>query len=252
MKRIFSILICCCLPALLSAQTGTIKVSKPKPPPVPVLASPPYYIDISTRWYINCGTGRFSDIADDVPVVSFEQKYFLNSFSNQLKTTENRALSLPGNYIAIGTIGYKRILGYKFPGYYMFSYLIPAKIKLNDALNEKLKGFNLTFSAAGQNVINKNHLEIFFTEGLKLGQLKILNDNNEKLTNNLLAAYLGLAAKLRISRFTIFAVSQFDYNLSSGSWKKAWFSKPQAEQISSFNQNGLIFSVGINYRFKKI
>lgn len=214
------------------SQKGTIKISKPKPPQNTVQE------DSSSHLF-------------EMTTVSFEQKYFLSNFDKQLKTIKNRDIMLPCNYLSIGMIEYFSVnRKYSYPGYFMFSYLLPTKIKLYDSINEKLKGFNFKFSAAGQNVINKKHFETFFTEGLEFGRLKIVNDKKDKLKNGILAPYLGIVMRVTISRFSCFAISQFNYDFSTSKWKKTWFSKGQEEQIPGFNQTGLVFSFGIKYRFK--
>lgn len=232
MERIYLTFIFCLIAISTFSQKGTIKISKPKPPKNTALE------DSTSHLF-------------EMTAISFEQKYFLSNFDKQLKTIKNRNLMLPCNYLSIGMIEHFSVSrGYSFPGYFIFSYLLPTKIELNDSINEKLKGFNLKFSVAGQNVINKKHFEIFFVEGLEVGRLKIVNDKNDKLKNGLLAPYFGIVLRLTISRFTCFAVSQFNYDFSASKWKKTWFSKKQDEQIPGFNQTGMVFSFGIKYRFK--
>ena len=77
-------------------------------------------------------------------IFSFEQKYFLSDFGKQLKTINQYEMEQPCNYISLSVIEQFLITRgqYTFPGYWTFSYLIPSSIKINDSINERLKGFN--------------------------------------------------------------------------------------------------------------
>ncbi len=247
MKHIFSILICCCLPVFLSAQTGTIKVSKPKS----LKSQAP--IDSLNTSIDNYSKNKHHLF--ELTTFSYEQKYFFSDLDKQFKTIDNNGkMSLPCNYISMSIIDQFDITRswYNYPGYFTFSYLIPSTITFNDSIKEKLRGFNLKISFAGQNIIDRNHCAVFFTEGINCGRLKIINEKNEKAKNAIFAPYLGLVVRLTFSRFTLFAVSQVDYDISSSHWKKTWFSKNQENEIPNFKQGGLTFSLGINYSINKI
>lgn len=190
----------------------------------------------------------------ELTTFSFEQKYFLSDFGKQLKTINQYQMEQPCNYISLSVIEQFNITRgkYNFPGYWTFSYLLPSSIKINDSINERLKGFNLKIPFGGQNIIRKKHLGLFFTEGLTFGRLKLVNEDKEKLKNAILAPYIGLVIRGTIKRLTFFAISEFNYDLSSAKWKKTWVSKKQQESIPSFKQSGLNFSIGINYSLNKL
>lgn len=185
---------------------------------------------------------------------SFEQKYFLSDFGKQLKTVNQYEMEQPCNYISLSVIEQFNVTrgNYSFPGCWTFSYLLPSSITVNDSLNEKLKGFNMKIPFWGQNVIRKRHLGVFFAEGLTFGRLKLVNEKKLKLKNPIFAPHIDLVLRFTAKRLTFFAISEFNYDLSSAKWKKTWVSKKQQETIPGFNQSGLNFSVGINYSLNKI
>jgi len=132
------------------------------------------------------------------------------------------------------------------PGYIKFSYLIPKKMQI-DFKEQNLRGFNFTFSVYGHNIIAKKHLSLMLTEGFNLGRLKLVNQEKQKMKNMIIAPFVGLVTRLSISKFSLFAIAQYDYDISSKMWKKQWFHKGQDIHIPGIRQSGLTLSTGVGY-----
>lgn len=202
----------------------------------------------------SCSQTTSSHHLFEATTFSFEQKCFLSDFGRQLKTLNQYEISKPCNYVTLAIMGDKFTIGrgYDYPGYFAFSYLLPADIIVNDSINEDIKGFNLKLSFAGQSLIHRKHLGIFLTEGWTFGRLKLVNEDKQKLKNPILAPFIGLVIRATIKRLSFFAISEFNYDLSSAKWKKTWVSKKQQESIPGFKQGGLNFSIGVNFSLNKI
>jgi hypothetical protein len=226
-----------CIANIHAQEKGTIKIGKPQSPKPEAKKN----VDTTSHHHLF-----------ELTVFSFEQKYFLSDFGKQLKTLNQYQMEQPCNYISLSIITDQYIGPYRYPSYFIFSYLLPANITVNDSIKERLNGYNMRFSFLGQNIIRKKHLGLFFTEGLTFGRLKLVNEDKEKLKNAILAPYIGLVIRGTIKRLTFFAISEFNYDLSSAKWKKTWVSKKQQESIPSFKQSGLNFSIGINYSMNKL
>ena len=110
-----------------------------------------------------------------------------------------------------------------------------------------LRGFNLNLPVYGHKIIDKKYFGIFISEGIQVGRLKLVNDQKQKMKNMIIAPYVGLVTRLSISKFSLFAIAQYDYDISSKMWKKQWFHKGQDIHIPGIRQSGLTLSAGVGY-----
>ena len=62
-----------------------------------------------------------------------------------------------------------------------------------------------------------------------------------------IAPFVGLVAKVNISKICISFIAQYDYDISSKMWKKQWFHKGQETHIPGIRQSGLTLSAGVGY-----
>ena len=184
--------------------------------------------------------------------IDLNNKFFQDNFDGNLKSInrisqeefnlESISISYLSNSIPVTR-------KYIMAGYMRFSYVLPKKI-LVDTLEQNLRGFNFTFPFFGQNVISQKNISLFFTEGIQVGRLKLVNNENQKMKNMIFAPYIGLVTRLSISHFSLFASAQYDYDISSKTWKKQWFNNGQDIFIPGIRQSGLTFSLGIGYNFE--
>ncbi len=179
---------------------------------------------------------------------SYGQKYASSNFDSQLKTMSGGKFSMPCNYFSIGMIG-EIIVNRRrsYTGIVNFSYLVPTMITINDSVKEKLNGFTYTFSVFGQKIVKKKHFEMFLTEGISMGRLKMTNGNNQKLKNPSFAPFAGLVMRVSFSKFSLFSIAQFDYDISKSSWHRMNKGSSQNITVSPLHQGGYTFSFGINY-----
>jgi hypothetical protein len=199
-----------------------------------------------------------SNFRSDGYVIEYSQKFFNNDFGGNLKSIKN----IESNSLSVETISLTYVsdniavsggisrFSY-LSGYLRFSYVIPKKIFI-DSVEQNLRGFNFTMPFYGKNLVKKKNLSLFYTFGVQVGRLKLVREENEqkqKTKNMTFAPYVGLVAKVNISKVCISFIAQYDYDISSKMWKNQWFHKGQDVHFNGIRQSGLTFSTGVGYAF---
>ena len=174
-------------------------------------------------------------------VVLYSQNYYYNPID--IHASKN------GNYLNSFGIGYVvEVLtssGYDFPAYFLFSYLIPKTVYFDN--EQRMYGFDMRVSLAGQNVVDNRYFHFFVTEGIGFGRLKLVNDKGQKMKNPFFYPFVGLVSKVELSKFSFLVIAQFNLDISSGKWKELWFVDGQTFDLPRVNQSGINLSVGVCY-----
>jgi len=176
----------------------------------------------------------------------YGQKFFHDDFNGSLKSIN----AIESNSLPIQTISFSLLTdinispSLKFPSYLRFTYVIPEEVEI-DSVSQTLRGFNFNFPLFGHRIVDQKIFGLFISEGIQVGRLKLVDDDNRKMKNMIIAPYVGLVTKFNFSKITITALAQYEFDISSTIWKKQWFHKGQDVQFNGLRQSGLTFSVGI-------
>lgn len=188
-------------------------------------------------------------------IIEYGQKFFHDHFNGNLKSIKNiESNSLSAETISLTFVSSNIAVSGGFSktpylsGYLRFSYVIPKKIVV-DSVEQNLKGFNFSFPVYGKNIVLKKNFSMFYTTGIQIGRLKLVDEENRKMKNMTIAPYVGLVAKVNIAKICISFIAQYDYDISSKMWKKQWFHKGQDVHFDGLRQSGLTFSAGVGYAF---
>ena len=182
--------------------------------------------------------------------IEYGQKFFHNDFNRSLKSIDNiESNQLSVDMISLNFMNYLYVgRRMKFISYSRFSFILPKQIEI-DFVSQKLRGFNMTLPIYGHRLIDKKNFGLFISEGVQIGRLKLVDNEKRKMKNMTIAPYVGLVAKVNISKVCISFIAQYDYDISSKMWKKQWFHKGQDVHFDGLRQSGLTFSAGVGYAF---
>lgn len=138
---------------------------------------------------------------------------------------------------------------YTYPGYLNFSYQLPQSIAINDTSQQRLSGYGINISMAGQKILNREHFYLFITEGVGFGRIKLKNQQNQALKNPYFSPFAGVVASIRFRSFSFVFISHFDLDLSSSKWKEMCFATSPLPALPDVNQSGLRLKLGISWCF---
>ena len=178
----------------------------------------------------------------------YGEKYFINDFQSQFKTINSLDYNTPLNYIGIAVLGEFNInRWYAYPGQLMYTFIIPSVINVNDSIKETTYGFNFKLSLAGQWLVKKRNLRIFLTEGLYAGRLKVIDQDKKRLKNSNQGIFGSLILCVHSGRFSLFAMTELDLDITQSKWQKIWVAKRQNNELPNFNQSAINIALGIRF-----
>lgn len=183
--------------------------------------------------------------------LSYDQKYYINSFNNQLKSFNQFNFQQPVNAISFGSI-VKLSSTYTYNGFDSYTgltFYLPDYITINDSIKQQISGYEVTFPFWGQTPVDLPHLKLFFTEGISFGRIKLKNDQRQSIKNPFYGPYAGFILQSHHRKINFFIKAIFDLDVSSGKWRKVYLSRKGTPDIflHRFNQSGLNVSFGINF-----
>lgn len=223
-----------CLATKVTAQTGTIKIEKPKPE-TPKTAKDSVQKTLTT----------FD--------VYYGYKVFIHDFQGKFNTLQNFDISSPIQLIGLGESGpilINRVSG-TYYGHILYNQVVPQSLYINDTIKSKITGFVFGLACGGYFNSKSENFYFNFYLGFNTGRLRFYENELIRQKNQFFSPKIGIHPRFHIKKFTIGIIAEAEYDISKTSWKKMAASKGEKIIIDKFKQTAGTVSIGISYRFLK-
>lgn len=220
------------------AQTGTITIKKPAPPPKKDVRDtsrkerPLYY------------------------QLYFGYKTYLKAITNNINTFDNFRADHPLQVVGIGFSEQLTFsagnTGGNFHGIFSYQYIIPQPVWINDSINGRITGF--VFGAGGGKLFTQRSGTFSFLlyGGFNTGRLRLYNNETIRQKNPFFSPKIGIRPKLNIGRVSFSILAEAEYDISKTSWRRLNIANPDKVNIDKLRQSGLTTLIGISYRLDRV
>ncbi|GEM_PF-4915208 len=185
---------------------------------------------------------------------SYGERFLISDYQSQFQTLQQTQFGQPINHVSVsfeGVFEVDRKLKngeyYSWPGYFRYSHLIPANIVLNDTVNQRVRGFDFRMSLTGQHLLRSKFMDVYLTQGLYAGRIKLVDDAKRQLKNSNQGLFAGLMLKVKLGPLHLFVNPEFDLDVTPTQWRKVWVAKKQTHDLPRFRQSAARVSAGINF-----
>ena len=182
----------------------------------------------------------------------YAQRFYANSFYDQLSRTNSLTFNTPPRYVGLqqsGTTPFKK-LSNKYQSYaFSISQMIPINITLNDTLKAKLTGCNFGLPLYGYDLLrNQKNIDLIIMTGANVGRLRIYDNKLVRSKNAYFSPKGTLVLRITIKKIVLSFLGEYDRDISSGKWKKLKYGSENTISPNSFYQSAYSFSIGLGYK----
>src|ERR1043165_4992855 len=228
MKNYSSLLICLLFTAIISAQTGTIKIAKAKPEEKKTTAD-------STR--------------HPVYELYYCCKILKNDFQKNVNTRDRFKWGEPLQIIGIGVSGPTTInrRPETFYGNGSYNLIIPQPARINDSISCKITGGIFSLGLGG---LLQSRSERFYTGfyiGFNTGRIRLSGPDIIRAKNGFFSPKAGIEIKLLPGRFSISVLAEAEYDVSRTNWKKTVRAADETIALDNLRQESITCLFTLSY-----
>lgn len=202
----------------------------------------------SNQFFAQGDPGRVNVSGDLI----YAQKFYTNSFYDQLSRTNTLTFNTPPRYIGLqqsGTVPLEK-LSDRYNSYaFSISQMIPIDIIINDTLKAKLTGCNFGLPLIGYDLLkNQKNIDLIIMTGVNVGRLRIYDNKLVRSKNAYFSPKGTLLLRITFKKIVLSFLGEYDRDISSGKWKKLKIGSENTIGPNSFYQSCYSFSVGLGYK----
>jgi hypothetical protein len=210
------------------AQTGTLKIAKPKPEEKSALP------DSSLH---------------PIYELCYGYKMLRHDFQQQLNPFDHFQSGKALQLIGFGYSGqtYINRRPERFYGHAFYHQIIPQAVTINDSVHCKITGGIFSLGCGG---MLENHSKNFycgFYLGFNTGRLRLTGNEQIREKNPFFSPKLGMELKLLPGKFSISLLAEAEHDISGTSWRKTARAADRTIPVGKLNQDGITCLLTLSY-----
>ncbi len=183
--------------------------------------------------------------------VYYGYKTFFHDFGKQLNTVYKFNIGQPLQMISPGYSGYYNInREASCYGHFLYNYIIPQPVRINDSIHCKITGFVFSLAFGGALESENQHFLTMFYIGFNTGRLRLYGDEQVRQKNPFFSPKIGIQPKLLIGKFIVTLIAEAEYDVSKPGWRRLNVANKDKTDIANFRQSGITTLIGVSYMIK--
>ena len=183
----------------------------------------------------------------------YGSKNYTENFYNQFNTLQQTTLFKPVQLIGIGVCTppdhFKTKAGKlgRYVQHLSLCQVIPQEIKAMDTVNGRLTGFVLSASIGFDLLGNSKHFNLMVSCGFNTGRLRIYQNELLRQKNPFFSPKVSVEPGVRFGKLFVSLKGEYEYDISSGNWRRTLFANKDKANLNSFRQSGLTTLISVGY-----
>ena len=179
-------------------------------------------------------------------------KNYSENFYSQFNTLQQTTLFKPVQLIGVGVctpsdhFRTKKGKLARYVQHLSYSQVLPQQIRTSDSLKGKLTGFVFSGSIGFDLLGNSKHFNLMVSGGFNTGRLRMYQNELLQQKNPFFSPKISVEPAIRFGKLIISVKGEYEYDISSGNWRRMIFASKNKMNLNAFQQSGLttLISVG--------
>jgi hypothetical protein len=180
-------------------------------------------------------------------------KNYTENFYNQFNTLQHTTLFNPVQVIGIGVCTppdhFKTKKGKlaRYVQHLSYSQVIPQEIRALDTVSARLTGFVFSASIGLDLLGNSKHFNLMVSGGFNTGRLRMYQNELLRQKNPFFSPKISVEPGVRFGKVILSLKVEYEYDISSGNWRRTFFANKDKANLNSFQQSGLTTLISVGY-----
>lgn len=178
------------------------------------------------------------------------EKVFTNKFMGQINSLNNFSFGKPVSYVGLGFVGsINDGEGIFNDGHITYSHILPDNIIIGNSIKCKISGFNFSLPVLGYNLFSEKYesTDFLISLGFNTGRIRLYGNELVRQQNPYFSPKITMSPRVRISKLVLSLIVEYEYDISSGEWRKMANSNTNKIKLDNYRQSGITAFLSLGY-----